>query len=258
MAYRCQSCFQRGHNTRTCPRITERAQQSFQNRLEDLKAQGIDPKEDRHLLYYADEVGERTGINPLTGAKHKKTGTATRRCSYCKYQHGSWCDEGIGHTRRNCKELKADIAKARAINGEYRRKVLARMKADGIGPGMLLRMRTSGWGDDMKFCTGLVHSIDWSAISFWNRQCFATLEAKELSNEGGRRYVPLPQMEIERHADPDATIKFGARWNLGGDYKGDSHVQCLATAPTASLTPPADWFDGQCPKMETRFAERKG
>ncbi len=65
-------------------------------------------------------------------------------------------------------------------------------------------------------------------------------------------------MEIERHADPDATIKFGARWNLGGDYKGDSHIQCLATAPTASLTPPADWFDGQCAKMETRFAERKG
>ena len=258
MAYRCQSCFQRGHNTRTCPRITERRQESFQRRLADCKAQGIDPKEDRHLQYYADEVGERTGVNPLTGAKHKKTGTEQRRCSYCKYKHGSWCEEGLGHTRRTCEELQVDIAKDRVINGEYRRKVLARMKADGIGPGMLVRVRKSGWGEDMKFSTNLVSSIWWEQISYHNRNGYAAIQLKELSADGGRgqQSLPLPQMEIERHTDPDSTIHFGARWSVESD--DDAHIQCLAIAPTASLTPPADWFDGRCAKMESRYSEFKG
>ena len=30
------------------------------------------------------------------------------------------------------------------------------------------------------------------------------------------------------------------------------------TPPTASLTPPADWFDGRCDKMETRYSQFKG
>ena len=63
-------------------------------------------------------------------------------------------------------------------------------------------------------------------------------------------------MEIERHLDPDSTIHFGARWTVESD--DDAHIQCLAIAPTASLTPPADWFDGQCDKMESRYSEFKG
>ena len=69
--------------------------------------------------------------------------------------------------------------------------------------------------------------------------------------------MPLPEMDIARHEDPDNTIQFGARWSLSsGD--GSSDVQCLATAPTASLTPPADWFDGRCAWMESRYDEMKG
>ena len=257
MAYRCQSCYERGHNKRTCPRITERAQESFRRRLEDCKAQGIDPKEDHNLSYYAVTVGERTGVNPLTGAEHKKTSQEARRCSYCKYKHGSWCDEGLGHTRRNCEGLQADLEAERVINGEYRRKVLARMKADGIGPGMLVRVRKSGWGDDIKFSTNLVSSIWWKQISYHNRNCYGALQLKELSAAGGNfgDSLPLPQMAIKRHTNPDDTIQFGARWTL--EAGEGEHIRCLGTAPTASLTPPADWFDGQCDKMETRYSERK-
>ncbi|MBQ54830.1 MAG: hypothetical protein CMK72_07990 [Pseudomonadaceae bacterium] len=260
MAYRCQSCFERGHNTRTCPRITERAQRNFDERLADRQARGDDPKEDPTLNYYAEQVGERTGVNPLTGAKHKKTGTEQRRCSYCKYVHGSWCEEGLGHTRRTCKELQADIAKDRVVNGRYRRKVLARMKAEGIGPGMLVRVRKSGWGEDAKYTTNLVHGINWGEISFWSKGSHNILRAKELSATGATKSIPLPKMEILRDGDTENSITFGAWWSLQKDtllHVHGEHIQCLATAPTASMAPPADWFDGQCCHMETHFSKRK-
>ena len=107
-----------------------------------------------HLSYYADQLGERIGVHPVTGAKVART--KPRKCSYCKFKHGTWGDEGLGHTRRTCPHLQADLAADRVKNGGYRRRVLARMKADGIGPGMLIRIRQSGYGDDAKYTTNLV------------------------------------------------------------------------------------------------------
>jgi len=257
MSRRCNHCWGRGHNKRTCPKITQRAKDNYENRLADCKAGGIDPAQDSHLSYYADQLGARTGVHPVTGAKVQKT--KPRKCSYCKFKHGTWGDKGLGHTRRTCPDLQADLAADRVKNGGYRRRVLARMKADGIGPGMLIRIRQSGYGDDAKYTTHLVHGIEWDHIGYHNRSTYSALQLKELSADGGSKGVPLPEMDIASHEDPEYTIQFGSRWSLssgvGSKY---SDVQCLATAPTASLTPPAGWFDGRCAWMEGRYAEMKG
>jgi hypothetical protein len=255
MARHCNHCWGRGHNKRTCPKLTQQIKDNYDERLADCKVQGVDPRSDGHVSYYADQLGERLGVHPVTGAKVAKT--QPRKCSYCKYKHGTWADDGLGHTRRNCATLAADLAAERAKNGGYRRRVFARMKADGIGPGMLVRIRQSGYGDNAKYTTNLVHGIEWGSISYYNRSAYAVIQLKELSADGGSTNLPLPTMDIARHEDSDDTISFGARWSVAHPSYESSDYQCIATAPTASLTPPADWFDGRCAWMDGRYAERK-
>ena len=75
----CSECYERGHNKRSCPDLTERYQRYFDN----AKRTG----NQYHMDEYAKKLKKRTGIDPLTGEPIKKQRgrcLESMQCSYCK------------------------------------------------------------------------------------------------------------------------------------------------------------------------------
>ena len=104
---------------------------TLKKRFEEYKTEGYD----RDAYTLAEQIGTRTGINPLSGKKVNQR--SNRRCSYCKYKFGNHCPEGRGHTRRTCEVLKKDKKDIERQNVEYRKTVLDNLKDLGIGVGAL-------------------------------------------------------------------------------------------------------------------------
>ncbi len=158
----CSYCYERGHNRRSCPKITENVQREYDEARQWLANAENDPDSNnvdywiKRLDGHAKELMKRTGVDPRTGEKVKKNNTT---CGYCYEQ---------GHNRRSCPKRKADRAAAIASTAAMRAAASEYVKARGIGVGAIIKgeIYVPGQGYTVHPCviTG-VRWQDWSAVS---------------------------------------------------------------------------------------------
>ena len=277
---RCSVCYQRGHNKRSCPTYTKHLVSEFERHVAErdrLRASGGEAEyHSRRIEALAAKIGKRTGTNPLTKQKITKRGP-TRKCSYCKHKHGAWSDEGLGHTRRTCQELKTDMAAMIEANKVYRAGVLENLRANGIGVGALLNIRTSGYftdenGEehwDRRLCPAIVRKIKWDQIAYCNSHddIILTQRMSEMGTTNGYSVCELPHHWVD-DGDGEYRRRFSpaAGWGRQGqrigrwDIQSDGtyvQVELLGGVPADCIRPPAGWENGESPAIIEHFKSLK-
>jgi hypothetical protein len=142
----CSYCHERGHNKSSCPEYAER--------IERLRGANGD---DHYLVAAFDRK------------KAKRSSKAKdRKCSYC---------DGKGHNRATCPELRAHILESQAKTAAFRKVMLERMKALGIGVGTVLstdrfraRLVPDDYESEMYRIPHVITLINWDLIGHWNRE----------------------------------------------------------------------------------------
>jgi hypothetical protein len=277
---RCSVCYQSGHNKRSCPTYTKHLVKEFERHVasrDRLRASGGEAEyHSRRIEALAAKIGKRTGTNPLTKQKITKRGP-TRKCSYCKHKYGAWSDEGLGHTRRTCQELKTDMAAMIEANKVYRAGVLENLRANGIGVGALLNIRTSGYftdenGEehwDRRLCPAIVRKIKWDQIAYCNSHddIILTQRMSKMGTTDGYSMCELPYHRVD-DGDGDYRRRFSpsAGWGRQGqrigrwDIQGDGtyvQVERLGGVPADCIRPPAGWENGESPAIIEHFKSLK-
>jgi|TARA_R110000824_G_scaffold71001_3_gene181978 hypothetical protein len=279
-------CYARGHNKRSCPELTERHQSRFANykaQHDKEIAAGVPVDEQRYrgvVEREAATIAKRTGRNPLTGATLKKRGP-TRRCSYCKYKHGSHGEAGLGHTRRTCPTFKEDYAAAIVSNADYRAGILETFRQSGVGVGALISVRMSGyWPDengeekwDRRICAAMVRRIDWDRINYTDFYADPVLTQRmdSLGSRDGYNAIGVPYRYIKDAHDRMIAIRFSPRegwgtsgsrignWtaNPDGDEETTHSATMLSGVPRVTVNPPSDWASGESDVLKEHFKQLK-
>ena len=262
---RCSSCWKYGHNKRTCPQITERLQQRYDKAVED--------KQQASIEQWGALLAKRTGTDPRTGAKVNRRAGIVRRCSYCKYVHGPYDDNGVGHTRRTCKQLKKDLKAATKQNGIVRKKVVAALKREGIGVGAIINYNSYGYypdgnGDQVYEARNypyMVVSIKWDNITDQHRnpQPLMMRRLDKVCN-AGRQHAsspfPLPHLYEE---DEKTGIKISSgrqvgSWDPDGDPDGYDARSLVSRAPANGWDKiPAGYYKGSSLVTDRHFDDKK-
>ena len=272
---RCGSCYERGHNRRSCPQELTR----LQKRFERFNNSDCD-YDTRMARRTAEKIAKRTGTNPLTGEKLVKRGP-TRRCSYCKAKHGTHAPEGLGHTRRTCPDLKTDIQTAKERTATMREMVLKDMRENGIGVGTLLSQQIAGYfpdpqnpGEtrwDRREVVCIVTRVMWDKISIYNSRG-AVLIAQRIDKVGTRDYetFELPYVldgdgdVIRLNGNGEMTTARGSTlgaWYVESD-RSDVHDyqrrRLVSPVSAEKINAPANWFLGDSPHIGEHFKGMKG
>lgn len=261
---RCSSCWKYGHNKRTCPQITERLQQRYDKAVEDKQQASID--------HWGALLAKRTGTDPRTGAKVNRRAGIVRRCSYCKYVHGPYDDNGVGHTRRTCKQLKKDLKAATKQNGIVRKKVVAALKREGIGVGAIINYNSYGYYPDgngtqvyeARNYPYMVISINWDNITDQHRnpQPLMVRRLDKVCNAGRQHATsfPLPHLYEE---DEKTGIKISSgrqvgSWDPDGDPDGYDARSLVSRAPANGWDKiPAGYYKGSSLVTDRHFDDKK-
>ena len=294
---RCGYCYHVGHNRRSCPKLTETLHDRFNRAMEILKkaeAKGLTDdnfeveRSQRQVDHYAHELIQRTSVDPRTGQSTKRV--SNRRCSYCKWKHGLYTDEGKGHTRRTCPDLKSDREESRLKNIEYRKIVYDGLCNAGLGVGSLIRMNVTGYypdsdGEgttwDTRDCALLIKSIDWDVINYRDR-LVSGMMAQRVDKWGtreGNTYLNLPHIYDEVTGSAMGIAKDGTIAVTppeDGNYRSLSVIgswhsnldssetpprnkdpRLVSTVSAECISPPADWFDGNSEALDTYFNSLK-
>jgi len=180
----CSHCYQRGHNKRKCPQLTEELKQSYDRQMryveeyrtltdEELKKRGED--REWNINYHTNKAEEarkaylkRTKIDLATGKKVTNKAAKAERmkkvtCGYCGH---------TGHTRRVCQNAKNDykifVEHTKRVRAEWLEKAIA----SGFGIGSLAITEKRGYLPDGGYgpytLTGLVSSIEWFSVNAHN------------------------------------------------------------------------------------------
>ena len=146
----CSHCYQRGHNKRKCPSLTE----DIKGKYEGNSRMAVQEREkgnesdaewyDARAERYREQYLKRTKIDLATGEKVTNKAAKTARmknvtCGYCKER---------GHTRRICQHAKID---KQIFVEETRRTRIAALESarkTGIGLGSMLPIRSTGYDLD--------------------------------------------------------------------------------------------------------------
>jgi hypothetical protein len=145
----CSHCYQRGHNKRKCPQLTEQIKDKYEGNVlagNAARERGEDGAEwyTNRAEEYRQQYLKRTKIDLATGEKvTNKAAKAARMkkvtCGYCKER---------GHTRRTCQHAKRD---KQIFVEETRRMRIAALESareTGIGLGSMLPIRSTGYDVD--------------------------------------------------------------------------------------------------------------
>ncbi len=211
----CGYCYNQGHNKRSCPQATERAQRAYQ----EAKEAGSSD-----LEYYARNLAKRTGINPETGEKRKRRDESYgRKCSYCREQ---------GHSRRTCSSMKDDQRNYRRMAQVVRTDMLGRIQEHGFGVGSLVTLVTNEWNEEAgeyqdATSAYLVTKIRWENIGPHNQtgdNCVRAISVKDPSNQP---WLSMPD-SVSGSAD--------TRYSRAPDLVG--------ATPPEKINPPSAWTAG--------------
>jgi hypothetical protein len=275
----CGVCYERGHNKRTCPVQTDR----LMTRMQGYEAAAVsDPACEEHYRQCAEklaaQIGKRIGHNPLTGKTITKRGP-TRKCSYCKWKHGSWTDNGLGHTRRTCPDLREDYTDGMLTNVAFRVGVLKTLRDAGLGVGALLTQSQSGYFPDEKGemhwdrrdCTVMIRSINWEQVNYvtpgadfiitqrvnliGTRDGFAALSCPTRLSPAG---IPM-RWDVSRKTWGEDTGAIIGYWNPAEPASNSRFTaRVLSPVPTTSINPPSMWDkDGDSDDLTNHFAKLK-
>jgi len=264
MARRCRNCYTYGHNKRTCPQITKRWRERYDMAVENKHAD--------HIVAWAEKLQERTGIDPRTGKKVKRKASAKRRCSYCKHKYGSYGDEGLGHTRRTCAELKADKKTAYKANAKLRRRTIKAMTDNGIGLGALITLKKYDYykGVDGKKVYEqrempyLVTKIAWDTLTDDNYQpnVLRLTRLDQLGSPNARATgITLPRMndregnELKNRSSSTAGRALGD-WHLVPNKYQDARLS-ERCPPNGLDQIPTDYYLGGSAYTDNVFMEKK-
>lgn len=261
---RCRNCYTYGHNKRTCPDLTQRYRDRYDYAVKTGESQASIDNAAQRLI-------ERTGIDPRTGNKVQRPSSARRKCSYCKHKHGSYGDEGLGHTRRTCADLKADKKVAYAANAKLRRRTIKLMIKYGIGLGALVMLKKYDYykGADgervyeQREMPYLVTNIRWDALTNDNYQP-NVLRVTRLDQLGcanaGTTGITLPRMKDHEGNELESGSHAIGDWSIDRRVDGKSYDQKWLSerCPSNGLDQmPADYYIGRSPYTDNHFAEKK-
>ena len=149
----CSYCYNRGHNRRSCPQITQHQRDRYDRAVAELAA---NPDDEYYIQYVEDrakELAKRTGVDPRTGKKVKKKNTT---CGYCYDQ---------GHNRRSCPKRKADRAAAVEATATMRIAAAEYLKAKGIGVGAFIKGEIYVPGEGYTVHPCVVTDVRWQDFS---------------------------------------------------------------------------------------------
>ena len=278
---RCGVCYQRGHNKRTCPRQTQRLAdrlETYQRYAQAAAESGEANRWAGQIESLAGQIAKRTGVNPITGTKVAARGP-TRRCSYCKYKHGSYSDEGLGHTRRTCATMKEDMAAAIELNAAYRAGILESLRDAGAGVGTLMSVQMSGyfptpdgeekWG--RRACAVMVRRLNWDAVNYTSQHddFIQGQRMDKMGSADGYASMMGPYRYTEDETGHREAVRFSeAGWGPRGSLVGSwdpgtpsepERVQTyvLSRVPSETINPPPGWLTGESAALVAHFKTLK-
>jgi len=220
---RCSYCHQRGHNRRSCPRLTKAIQRRYE--------EAVKSNEKYNAKYWGDQLGKRTGTNPHTGeANVKRRREYGRTCSYCRES---------GHNRRKCPHIAADKAAMVKATATMRRSLLSLLRASGCVPGAMVTSKVVPWSSDV--FPALILGIDWAVFDAYSM-------SHRLGSTGG--------LKVCRMDNGTKTIL-----NLPAGFANLSDAQDIRLASPvldSDLEPPAGWLDGEGIDFDATDLFKKG
>lgn len=135
----CRHCYQKGHNRRTCPQLTEQYKQRAEDEVKHGEERGY------WHIQYAKRAKHWLDGTPATELK-KSRREGARRCTYCAK---------TGHNRRTCPELAEHKAAAVAETRAIRERVVQGLREQGLGIGALVTVEQ--WSEKVGYMvTGFV------------------------------------------------------------------------------------------------------
>ena len=146
----CSHCYQRGHNKRKCPSLTEEIKGKYDGNsrmaVKEREAGNENDAQwyDERAEMYRQQYLKRTKIDLATGEKvTNKAAKAARMkkvtCGYCKER---------GHTRRTCQHAKRDKQIFVEETRRMRIAALESARSTGIGLGSMIPIRSTGYDTD--------------------------------------------------------------------------------------------------------------
>ena len=245
----CSHCYNRGHNKRKCPALTESILNDYKLWADGVKRHEDSPTQAQYHTeraeHYRTQYMKRTKIDPATGEKVKnKVAKAERMknvtCGYC---------QDTGHTRRICEVVKRDKLVFIEESRRVRAGALENARETGIGVGSMLPIRTHGYhGPDQEWGTytslRYVKSVDWKAVTAAQAGLWVHhVEAGKLASANQSRWTSR-----------DKILNLRENFNEARSY-AESLKQ---PEPTASLIPSLDPPDGwlECEPSTIDIARR--
>lgn len=272
---RCGFCRERGHNKRGCQDYTaslKTQHEQYQRWVAEETDEVLLTRYNRRLENISAQLAKRTGVDPNTGKKVNRA--STRKCSYCKYKHGSWSDKGVGHTRRTCVELKDDYAESVRTNAVFRKQVLKSLRAHGLGVGALVRMQVSGYFTDpdgnenwdRREVLTMVKNISWDNIAYTNDDHYTIFAQRvdKMDSAAGVVPIALPfqldaegapmRFHVTQGWNPQAGPKVGG-WNPAENKPYAPFIE--SPVPSATINPPPQWEIGGSSSLKTHYDGKK-
>jgi hypothetical protein len=210
---RCRNCYGKGHNSRSCPDMTE----SYKRRAQAEVDQG-DGREGHWHKEYAKRTGTWLNGDVATEMKKKRAG-AVRRCKYCNK---------TGHNTRTCPELKTAKVEFMTQCLNVRKVVSDRLKELGMGVGALIKTEPRSHHADGD-CLYMVTGIAWDEVTHETIRSNGThpVRLKKLTTDIGSSWnntTSLGLPNLQSHCDIEQN-----RWS---DYS------IVAPVPVAALSAP--------------------
>jgi len=180
----CQSCYQSGHNRRTCPQLTK----SYRSRAQAEVDEGRG-KEGYWHKEYAKRTGCWIGGELATEFKATRSGSK-RRCKYCAK---------TGHNTRTCVELKDAKSDVLTNTKAIRTKIAAALENRGLGIGALITQNKHGSGSKK-----VGYMVTGFQLSYVNSESInhnpdviqvTALNPSEVSSYRRVTSIPLPPIE---------------------------------------------------------------
>ena len=195
----CGYCGRPGHNKRGC--------ETRLSRIENVRAR----RPDSFVVRQHDEEV----------ARRKATSTKPRRCTYCGK---------LGHNKRTCKAMKADIHKLAVLNAEWRRNVVESCVRIGLGIGAMLENRL--YKPDIPRSEWPVHhsivkNLQWEKLNFFNEHAWL-LECIPMADFSNTRRMALSH-EI---------LQYGAAYEVAVTT---SEAVIRASVPKNYFVPDLNW-----------------
>lgn len=235
----CSHCYQRGHNKRKCPSLTEDIKGKYDGNSRMAAQERAAGNENDATWYddraevYRQQYLKRTKIDLATGEKASNKASKAARmknvtCGYCSER---------GHTRRICRHAKND--KQVFVEQTRLERIAAFEHAVnmGIGVGSMVPIRASGYDSDgewrMHTQLRYIKSVDWDA-SVARRSTLVVyhIDARKIADSNQHRWTSRDSLDNLRKAFGEAREHAIAV---------DERPPMASLLPT--LDPPAGWLE---------------